>query len=170
MTQHTPAPCRFGRSVLRQGAACLLSLCLLPAGATVFSSFVGHTNDENTQLLGDGYPGQMKLLNHRGYDVCVYFRYKNAQGDVLRLSKVGNRIPAGRQDLSVTGPGESSRSLEIVIENAYHAGRCLSLESVAHRMVVVRAGEVQQGPAFAAFEVDARSWSGSRRDITVHIR
>lgn len=167
MTQHTPAQRRFGRSVLRQGAACLLSLCLMPAGATSFSAFVEFPNDQNTLLRGDGYPGQMRLLNHRGYDVCVYFRYKNAQGDVLRLSKVGNRIPASRQDLSVTGPGENSRSLEIAIDSAYQ-GRCGSLgESDGRRMVVVRAGEVQQGPAF---EVDARSWSGSRRDITVHIR
>lgn len=137
------------------------------ASATSFSTFLQYETATDALIRGDGYPGRMKLLNARRDPVCVYFRYKNEQGEVLRLSKVGNRIPGARLDLAVTGPGLNARSLEVAVEYAQR-DVCGSFgENDGRSVTIVRQGEAKNGNGF---EVDARSWSGNSRDITVHIR
>jgi hypothetical protein len=157
---------RHATQSLKYGSALALCVVSTVASATMFSSFLQYESGQDALIRGDGYPGQMKLVNHRNEAICVYFRYKNDQGEVLRLSKMGNKIPANRQDLAVTGPGVNARSLEIAIDRAQD--RCGSFtENDSRPMLGVRAGEVKNGNRF---EVDARTWSGNSRDITIHIR
>jgi hypothetical protein len=158
----------FKRPTLAGAAALALGLTCIPASATSFSAFVEH-NLGNVDVLvnGDGYPGRMKLLNRRGNNVCVYFRFLDQNNQVLRLSPTGAKVPAGREDLSVTGPGVNARRLEIHVEAQPWA--CGRFERAAQiGLTSVAPGEVKKS-AFG-FEVDARSWSGNSRDITVHIR
>jgi hypothetical protein len=155
-----------------------LGLACSPASATTFSTFQQFESSHDSLLAGDGYPGRMKLLNHRNKDVCVYFRFMDSANQVLRMSRVGARLPASRQDLGVRGPGENSRRLEIGVLTigepifvnpslmTFH--HCAPFEQVGFLgRTTVLAGEVKRGQGF---EVDARSWNGNSRDITVHIR
>lgn len=163
---------KFLRSLSSRGlslAATTLALGLgsAPASATLFAAFVEHEPGFDAQLRGDGYPGRMKLLNQRGSSACVYFRYLDDQNQPLRVSPTGAKVPAGRQDLSVTGPGVNSRRLEVHVgapQNEW-CGRFTQIPS--QNFISVSAGEVKQG---GGYEVDARTWSGNSRDITVRIR
>lgn len=150
----------------KYGLAIVLCLTGTLTSATSFSSFIEYENPGNSLIRGDGYPGQMKILNYRTEPVCLYFRYKNDQGEVLRLSKIGNKIPANRQDLTVKGPGVNARSLEVAVNHGNN--QCGQLQETDNRpMLVIRAGEFKNSNGF---DVDARTWSGSSRDITINIR
>lgn len=148
--------------------SCVMAIFLTStiASATSFSAFVEHDSGHDSLIRGDGYPGQMKILNYRTEPVCLYFRYKNDQGEVLRLSKIGNKIPANRQDLTVNGPGVNARSLEVAVNQGNN--QCGRLQETDNRpMLTIRAGEFKNSNGF---NVDARTWSGSSRDITINIR
>lgn len=159
-----------GRALGPLGAFALtlaFSLASPPASATLFMAFLEHSADFDVMLKGDGYPGRMKLLNHRNRGACVYFRYLDDANEVLRLSPIGARVPAGNQNLGVTGPGVNARRLDILVGEP-QGNLCGRFAQVADQgLLSVRSGEVKQG---SGFEVDARSWSGNSRDITVHIR
>jgi hypothetical protein len=158
------------RGALLPGLGLILGLLAtsLPSQAITFSSFVDLRAEFSTDYGGgDGYPGRMQLLNHTNRANCVFVRFRDANGTVLRLSLVGKQIAAGRKDLAVKGPGESSRSVEVFTAEPHSSGCGRISGFPSDYGTTVRPGEIKQG---RGIEVDARSWSGNSRDITVNLR